>query len=207
MAGGPISRSTAEPGAMADGSTAWCVGQNSGVSRVSAYLPEQGAREVFGSPDAILSWGNGPATAHPVDGGYIVNCKLAFSSGMHQATWLGCQDLDVYDAQGNIVSEKRGETKRGICFFPAAVAEVTQCVGAVEHPEHLALHEGPGDLVVPVPLVLEGVLVLDRRHVKPEEHLLGPALRTLLDDRRLLHALGPLGVGGEVADDLHHLGG
>jgi len=111
--------------AMADGSTAWCLGQNSGVTRVSAYMPEQGAREVFGSPDTIMSWGNGPATAHPVDGGYVVNCKLAFSSGMHQATWLGCQDLDVYDTQGNIVSQKRGETRRGICFFPREAAEVT----------------------------------------------------------------------------------
>jgi alkylation response protein AidB-like acyl-CoA dehydrogenase len=101
------------------------VGQNSGISRVSAYLPEQGAQEVFGSPHAVLSWGNGPATAHPVDGGYLLTCKLSFSSGMHQATWLGCQDIDVYDAQGNVVTQKRGETKRGICFFPSDAAEIT----------------------------------------------------------------------------------
>jgi alkylation response protein AidB-like acyl-CoA dehydrogenase len=112
--------------AMADGSTAWCVGQNSGVCRTSGYMPRAGAEEVFGSPDAILSWGNGPATAHPVEGGYVVNCKLSFSSGMHHATWLGCQDLDVYDEHGNVVSIKRGETHRGICFFRPEDTTITE---------------------------------------------------------------------------------
>ena len=85
----------------------------------------------------------------------------------------------------------------------AAGAEVAQRVGAVERAQHLARDEGPGDLVVAVPLVGEGVLVLDRRDVELEEDLLGPALGALVDHVGPLDALGPLGVGGEVADDLH----
>ena len=69
--------------AMGDGSAAWCVGQNSGISRVSAYLPEQGAQEVFGAPDAILSWGNGPATAQPVNGADVDGFRDAMDALLH----------------------------------------------------------------------------------------------------------------------------
>src|SRR3954447_895864 len=43
-----------------------------------------------------------------------------------------------------------------------AAAELAQLVGTVEGAQHLALHQGPGDLPVTVPLVGERVLVLDR---------------------------------------------
>src|SRR5437016_11371671 len=43
--------------AQGDGSTAWCLGQNSGCSMIAPYLPEETAREVFGQPRGILAWG------------------------------------------------------------------------------------------------------------------------------------------------------
>src|SRR5262245_46714781 len=43
--------------AQGDGSTAWCLGQNSGCSMIAPYLPEATAREVFGHPRGILAWG------------------------------------------------------------------------------------------------------------------------------------------------------
>lgn len=103
--------------AMADGSTAWCVGQNSGICRLAAYLPREGAEEVFGDASSIVSWGNGPGTARPVEGGYVVDFRATTSSGIHHATWLGTQDCDVYDAEGNVVLDKHGEKQRGTCFF------------------------------------------------------------------------------------------
>jgi indole-3-acetate monooxygenase len=111
--------------ARGDGSTAWCLGQNSGICRVAGYLPRAGAVEVFGSPDMVLSWGNGPGTARRVEGGYVLNFRASFSSGMHHATWLGCQDCDVYDAEGRLVLNSQGERFRGICFFPRDTVEVT----------------------------------------------------------------------------------
>jgi alkylation response protein AidB-like acyl-CoA dehydrogenase len=110
----------------ADASTAWTVGQNSGVCRLAAYLPPEGAREVFGQPDSILSWGNGPGTARPVDGGYVINFQATYSSGMHHATWLGTQDCDTYDAAGNLLLNKHGEKLRGTCFFRPSDVEVRE---------------------------------------------------------------------------------
>src|SRR5260370_42223982 len=43
--------------AQGDGSTAWCLGQNSGCSMIAPYLPPDSAREVVGGPDGILACG------------------------------------------------------------------------------------------------------------------------------------------------------
>ncbi len=118
--------------AEADASTAWTVGQNSGICRLAAYMPPEGAREIFGDPNTILSWGNGPGTARKVDGGYVINFQATYSSGMHHATWLGTQDCDTYDAAGNLVLNKHGEKLRGTCFFrpeDVQVREIWQVSG------------------------------------------------------------------------------
>src|SRR5436305_447249 len=41
----------------ADGSTAWCLGQNSGCSMIAPYLAPEIAREIFGPRQGILAWG------------------------------------------------------------------------------------------------------------------------------------------------------
>src|SRR5438477_11124777 len=52
--------------AQGDGSTAWCLGQNSGCSMIAPYLPADTAEEVFGGPRGILAWGRTcPAPAGP----------------------------------------------------------------------------------------------------------------------------------------------
>ncbi|CAN5916635.1 acyl-CoA dehydrogenase family protein [soil metagenome] len=76
--------------AAADGSTGWVVCQSNGCSTASAYLPPDIAREMFGSPDAILAWGPpGPYEATQVEGGYRITGKWRFLSGSQNATWLG----------------------------------------------------------------------------------------------------------------------
>ena len=112
--------------AKADASTAWTVGQNSGICRLAAYLPPEGAREIFGDPDVIVSWGNGPGTARKVDGGYVVSLQATYSSGMHHATWLGFQDCETFDAAGNLVLTRQGEKLRGTCFFRPEDVEVRE---------------------------------------------------------------------------------
>jgi alkylation response protein AidB-like acyl-CoA dehydrogenase len=110
--------------AQADASTAWCLSQNSGICRVAAYLPPEGAREVFGSPDMIMSWGNGPASARKVERGYLLTGRMVTSSGCHHATWLGCQDAAMIDEHGNVDPSTRGRKRGGIFFFPASEAKI-----------------------------------------------------------------------------------
>src|SRR6266852_1605273 len=59
--------------ARAEGSTAWCLGQNSGCSMIAPYLAPETAREVFGGPRGILAWGPdmpGAGRAVAAEGGY-----------------------------------------------------------------------------------------------------------------------------------------
>src|SRR2546429_2333598 len=46
--------------AQGDGSTAWCLGQNSGCSMIAPYLPAESAREVFGGPRPLPAPGPAP---------------------------------------------------------------------------------------------------------------------------------------------------
>jgi alkylation response protein AidB-like acyl-CoA dehydrogenase len=77
--------------AKADGSTAWCLCQNSGCSMIAGYLEPAAAREMFGPQDAVLAWGSqgGDGFAQVTDGGYRVTGTWAFASGGRRATWLG----------------------------------------------------------------------------------------------------------------------
>ena len=84
--------------AEADGSAGWSamIGTTSGV--VSAYLPEDAAREIYASSAEVVTGGvfaaHGRATV--VDGGYRVTGRWPFASGCEHCTWLmgGCLLLD-----------------------------------------------------------------------------------------------------------------
>jgi indole-3-acetate monooxygenase len=79
--------------AQADGSTAWCLGQNSGCSMIAPYLPADTARRFFGDRDGILAWGPdlpGAGRAIVVDGGYRVTGQWGFATGSRHARMLGC---------------------------------------------------------------------------------------------------------------------
>ena len=77
--------------AMADASTAWCLGQASGCSMAAAYLKPAISQEIWGNDSrAVLAWGMGPGSlATVVDGGYRATGKWRFASGSRHATWLG----------------------------------------------------------------------------------------------------------------------
>ncbi len=75
--------------AEADGSVGWCFNQNNVLSTLSAFMPEQLAKEIWSDPTVILS--NGPPispTALPVEGGYLLNGRWNFSSGSRHAKWV-----------------------------------------------------------------------------------------------------------------------
>jgi len=76
--------------AKADASTAWCLGQTTVCSMVSAYMAPDVAARVFGDPRAVLGWGP-PAQVEAVReaGGWRVTGTYPFASGGHHATWLG----------------------------------------------------------------------------------------------------------------------
>ncbi len=89
--------------AQGDGSTAWCLGQNSGCSMIAPYLAPEIAREIFGGPRGILAWGPELPNAGKcvaVDGGYRVTGRWGFATGSRHATWLGAH-CPIFEQDGS----------------------------------------------------------------------------------------------------------
>ena len=107
-----------------DASTAWCMSQNSGICGVSGYMPPQGLKEVFGDRDGIVSWGNGPSTALKVSGGYQLNGRWFFSSGIHNAVWAGAHNAPVVDEAQDPVFDSTGSQVYATMFFPVEDIEL-----------------------------------------------------------------------------------
>jgi alkylation response protein AidB-like acyl-CoA dehydrogenase len=109
--------------ALADASTAWCLGQAAGCSMVAAYLDAPVARKIFGDdPRAVLAWGPGPnARAVAVDGGFRVTGTWSFASGCRHATWLGGY-CPIVEADGTPRRRVDGAPAGRIMLFPAASA-------------------------------------------------------------------------------------
>ncbi len=88
--------------AQGDGSTAWCLGQNSGCSMTAPYLSPEMAREIFGGPRGILAWGPelpGAGKCIATDGGYRVTGRWGFATGSRHASWLGAH-CPVFERDG-----------------------------------------------------------------------------------------------------------
>jgi alkylation response protein AidB-like acyl-CoA dehydrogenase len=83
----------AETVARGDASAGWCVSIAATSSLLSAYLPNDGAAEIFGDPDAVAAGVWAPrGTARAVDGGMRVSGRWAYCSGITHSDYLfaGC---------------------------------------------------------------------------------------------------------------------
>jgi alkylation response protein AidB-like acyl-CoA dehydrogenase len=83
----------------ADGSAGWCtmVGNVAG-STVGAYLPDQGAQQVYGKgPDVMVAGQGVPrGQARRVDGGFVIRGEWSYGSGIYHAEVIhsGCTVMD-----------------------------------------------------------------------------------------------------------------
>lgn len=77
-----------------DGSVGWNFAIGGGSSLLAGFVPESLARQIFATSGSCVAGAAAPlGTARVVDGGYIVNGRWSFASGIHQSTWVfaGCQ--------------------------------------------------------------------------------------------------------------------
>ena len=124
--------------AQADGSPAWCLGQNSGCSMIAPYLPEETAREVFGDRDGILAWGPdlpGAGRTVVVEGGYRVTGRWGFATGSRHARWLGCH-TPLFDPDGTPRKLPNGRQQVRTMVFPqirGADHRQLACAGTARH--------------------------------------------------------------------------
>jgi len=83
----------AETVARGDASAGWCLSIAATSSLLSAYLPVDGAQEIFGDADVVAAGVWAPrGAARPIDGGFRVSGRWAFCSGINHSDYLfaGC---------------------------------------------------------------------------------------------------------------------
>jgi alkylation response protein AidB-like acyl-CoA dehydrogenase len=74
-----------------DPSIGWQMGVQAAIGRLSDYLPEPQARELFLHQDALVVGSVNPTgTAVAVEGGYRLSGRWGFASGSAHASWLVC---------------------------------------------------------------------------------------------------------------------
>ena len=101
-----------------DASTSWCVCQGNGCAMLAAYVTREVADAIWGrDPRAILSWGQGPAEAHAVNGGYRISARTSFVSGGHHATWFGAH-APVFETNGVPRIRPDGQAETRTFLFP-----------------------------------------------------------------------------------------
>jgi indole-3-acetate monooxygenase len=108
--------------AEADAAAAWnlMIGATYGIW--AAFLPEAGAREIYGGTDAVVAGGLRPSgIAHATAGGYRVSGRWAFASGIDHCAWWngGCI---VYE-DGAPRPTETGTPQTVLVFFPATDGE------------------------------------------------------------------------------------
>ena len=113
--------------ARADASVAWCVGQASGLSALSAYMNPRLAREVFDASGRRAIFANGPGEGN-VPGravergdGYAVSGRWNFASGSRHASWL-LAICNVYDDDD--VRQEDGHPAERLLVLPVEDAEM-----------------------------------------------------------------------------------
>jgi alkylation response protein AidB-like acyl-CoA dehydrogenase len=113
-----VARTIAEL-AHGDGSAAWCAMIASQCSWFAAFLPADGARDVFGDPSGIVGAQTRPeGEATAVEGGYRVSGRWPFISGVSHARWVGLVCHVAADPAGG------GAARRVMAFVPTRALTV-----------------------------------------------------------------------------------
>src|SRR6266550_3637617 len=72
-----------------DGSVAWNFAIGSTTAAIAGELPQELAKEMFGTPRVyVCASGSARGRAVAVEGGYLVSGHWTWASGVHQATWV-----------------------------------------------------------------------------------------------------------------------
>ena len=92
----PVSYEVFEALARLDSAVGWCMMLALSNAIFGAWLPGEGAAEIFGDPNTIVGGTLFPsAKAVPVDGGYRVTGRMPFVSLCHHCTWFGTATRSV----------------------------------------------------------------------------------------------------------------
>jgi alkylation response protein AidB-like acyl-CoA dehydrogenase len=108
--------------AYADGSAGWCVAIAAGYSRLAGYLSSEVAQTIFGAGHAILAGTLNPmGRAKAVPGGWRIDGRWTYASGIRHATWLIANCVVEPDKPEQTA---RQSPEIRLMLFPAERAEI-----------------------------------------------------------------------------------
>ncbi|MCE2500683.1 MAG: acyl-CoA dehydrogenase family protein [Dehalococcoidia bacterium] len=109
----------------ADGSAGWCVFNGSAITAAVARLAPQAVKEIFGDPPNLLGSGSArpEGTATITEGGYIINGRWNYLSGIDHSTalFLNCRLLNH---DGSPVLNEDGSPATRVAVVPVAAGAV-----------------------------------------------------------------------------------
>ena len=106
-----------------DPAVAWCVAIGITSSLTLTSLPESTAREIFATPETILSGVFAPTgKAYQQDGGFRVRGRWAFGSGTQNADWVlaGCH---YFASDGERMTDEAGNPRMHMVIVPRREVE------------------------------------------------------------------------------------
>lgn len=105
-----------------DASVAWNLFVGNSSALVGAYIALDVAREIWGDPHTVVSWGPpNEARARAVPGGYRITGRWDFASGCRAANWMGAHGL-VEEEGGGLRLNRYGRPAQRILLCPASQA-------------------------------------------------------------------------------------
>src|SRR6516225_4129661 len=111
--------------ARADAAAAWNLMLGATYGLWAAFLPEHAAREIYGAPDAVVAGALRPSgRAPPVDGGFVVEGRWSFASGIRHSAWWNPGCLVVRDGSSDRDVTRPSAPEPCLVFFPAADGEL-----------------------------------------------------------------------------------
>jgi alkylation response protein AidB-like acyl-CoA dehydrogenase len=176
-----------------DSAVGWNVQLSTGCEPFGAWLPQEGAEEIFTSSLVLGGTLNPPAQLVPVDGGYRITGRSPFVSGCHQCEWFFAPATIT---EGGATRTVDGESALMIAFFPAAEAEILDnwdtlgMCGTGSHDVAITNVFIPARWTAPlVPLET------------PNVHFEGPLFRLKFWSSVAVGAAPPLGIARAAIDD------
>lgn len=107
-----------------DSAAAWNLVMNQAIAAYAAWLPAEGARELFkDGPTTVAGALHPPQPARRVEGGWRVTGQVPFASGCHNAKWLGMPAVEM-DGDQPKVDPATGQPAAFAVFFPRTEATI-----------------------------------------------------------------------------------
>lgn len=111
--------------ARADAAAAWNLMLGATYGLWAAFLPEDAAREIYGAPNAVVAGALRPTgRARPVEGGFVVDGRWSFASGISHSAWWNAGCLVVRDDHADGDALRPSAPEHWLVFFPAADGEL-----------------------------------------------------------------------------------